>query len=98
MKSSKYIPPNPSEPAKIPTKIKTINDGIPKRPPSLLKSTAVNNKIPAIKIPYSMTLLLLLCKVYYNTQVDIFIAIRRTCLLRFLLMPDKVLSKILQGA
>ena len=49
LKSSKYIPPNPSEPAKIPTKIKSNKDGIPNLPPSLLNKTAINNKTAVIK-------------------------------------------------
>ena len=49
LKSSKYIPPNPSEPAKIPTKIKSNNEGIPNFPPNLLNNTAISSKTAVIK-------------------------------------------------
>ncbi len=39
------MPPGPSEPASIPTPIKTRRDGIPKIPEALLSSTLINSKL-----------------------------------------------------
>lgn len=49
MKSSKYIPKIPSEPARIPTKIKMTSEGTPNLPPILLKIIAEIKSIEAIK-------------------------------------------------
>ena len=53
-KSSKYIPPIPSDPAAIPTKRNITSRGTCAVLASLIEHRLKNNKIPQIKILYSI--------------------------------------------